>query len=50
MEISFVVLERPLSLGGRGRLTRVSRNARQHQAAIAAGISPSDVSLLERDC
>lgn len=49
MEISFVVLERPLSLGDRCRLIRVSRNARQHQVAIAARVSPSDVSMLERD-
>ena len=49
MVISVFVLEGPLSLGDRCRLIRVSRNFKQHQVAFAAGVSPSDVSMLERD-
>ena len=49
MDISVLVIDTPLSPGARCRLLRVARYCTQYRLAAAARVSPSDVSLLERD-
>lgn len=48
MDISVLVIDQHLPLGARCRVLRVARNLRQYDVAFAAGVSPSDVSMLER--
>ena len=49
MDISVLVFDRPLSLGQQVRLQRIARGWRQWDLGFTAGVSPFDVSALERN-